>query len=126
MRTPMRVVERPTPPEPEEAPDLRSWSARNAKALGVIIGTAMLTVITGTGGVTGLAHFAGIATTKEMTAVKDEIGAVVKAQQTATGTEETRFAEVGTSLTALTKELRALRTDVANLKRNRKPKPTEE
>lgn len=125
MRTPMRIVERPAPPEPEESPDLRSWSARNAKALGVIIGTAMITVITGTGGLTGLAHVAGIATVKELAGVEEKIASTVKMQQAAAQSEETRFAEVGASLTAVTKELKALRADVANMKR-KKPKPAEE
>lgn len=105
-------------PPHQPVPDMRTWWQRNGAAVGVVIGSAMATFLAGTGGMTGLAHVAGIATVKENAALDAKIVAVAAAQQTAAGTEETRFLEINTKLDAMLKDARALRADV--LKRAKK------
>jgi len=113
-----RVVDEPAP-----APDvdLRPWSSRNAKAFGTIIGTALATLLVGTGGLTGLAHVAGIATVKEIAALDEKLTAAERTRATASDVDSKRFTAITAKLDALAKDTKALRADAA--KKTKRPKP---
>ena len=109
--------------DPVAAEDMRPWATRNAKALGTIIGTAIATLLVGTGGLTGLAHVAGIATTKQTDAIDAKIAAVEQHQQTSATVDAERFKKQDAKLDSLLKAVTGLRADVA--KKIKKPKATE-
>lgn len=103
-------------------PDMRTWWQRNDRAIGVIVGTAIATILAGTGGLTGLAHVVGIATTKELSTLDERITGAMGMQKAAATAEETRFGEVNARLDAMAAEARAARADI--LKRLKKPRTT--
>jgi len=116
-----RVVDEPAQ---EPAEDLRPWSTRNAKSAGTIIGTALATLLVGTGGLTGLAHVAGIATVKEIAALDEKLTAAERTRATAADVDSKRFTAITAKLDALAKDTKALRADAA--KKVKKPKANPE
>jgi len=115
----MRIVNPDAATAP--VPDMRTWWQRNDKALGVIIGTAVLTVVTGAGGLTGLAHLTGLATVKDTAAIDEKIAAVVKGTQTAAGLDSERWRKQDEKQELVLAAIRSLRADVVALKRGKKP-----
>jgi len=102
---------------------MRTWWQRNDKALGVIIGSALLTVLGGAGGLTGLAKLVGLATGAELAEVKKDMAAVVKAQQIAAEVDAANVAALNKKLDVIAKDAKAARAAV--LPRGKKKPPTE-
>ncbi len=102
-------------------PDLRTWWQRNDKAMGVVIGTAILTVLGGAGGLTGLAHLAGMATVKDTAAIDAKITAIVKNKQDAEEVDSKRWKKQDEKQEQVLAAIRSLRADVLLLKKGKKP-----
>jgi len=120
MREPSRFPRVVDEPAAQAAEDMRPWATRNAKSLGTVIGTAIATLLVGTGGLTGLAHVAGIATTKQTDAIDAKIVAVEQHQQASATVDADRFKKQDAKLDGLLKAVAGLRADV--LKKVKKPK----
>lgn len=120
MNTPhgLRAVRPSDAPAP--VPDMRTWWGRNAPAFGTILGTAALTVLAGAGGMTGLAHVAGIATTKDTAEIKKDLDGISAKQAASDTVDAERFKAQAAQTAAVLKALASLRTDVAKL--TKKPK----
>ncbi len=120
MRRPsMRIVNPDAATAP--VPDMRTWWQRNDKTLGVIVGTALLTFITGAGGLTGLAHLTGLATVKDTTAIDAKIAAIVKNKQDAEEVDSKRWKKLDEKQEQVLAAIRSLRADVVTLKKGKKP-----
>jgi len=119
----LRAVSHADAPLPEPTPDMRTWSGRNAKAIGTIIGTALSVFLVGTGGLTGLAHVAGIALTKDLEPIHEKIAGVERNQQAAAKVDAERSDAVNKKLDAIAKDAKAARAAVQS--RTKKPKVAE-
>lgn len=118
MRTPQRYPLRPVADAEVvgDVPDMRTWWGRNAKAAGIVIGSALSTLLVGTGGLTGLARVAGIATTKDLTEVRGLVDGAMKVHGTAETVNGGRFERIEAAL----KELGKPKAEVTP-KKKRKP-----
>ncbi len=115
----MRIVDQGAATAPE--PDLRTWWQRNDKALGVAIGTAILTILGGAGGLTGLAHLAGMATVKDTAEIDNKIAAIERNKQHDAEIDSQRWKKQDEKQEQVLAAIRSLRADVVTLKKGKKP-----
>lgn len=121
----LRAVSHADAPAAEPAPDMRTWWGRNAKATGSFVGGAIAALLVGTGGMTGLAHVAGIALTEDLKPIRADLGAVVTAQQTAADLAAKDKIELNKKLDAIAKDAKAARAAVQSRTKKKVEQPTE-